>query len=321
MFEEYITSVFNNAKIIVSIDNQLLDNSLLNIFKNKNYLSFIVILEDIDEELFKIKKKISTINEASYIELDNYIEGLLSYSSTLSSIASKLNDKANSRHYSLSDYKFSLNELSSVKNTCQYLQEILLNSLPKIEGGDISFLYELASEELENKTFILSLWSKTFAEQGGDENKTIANYIKHRVEQLTNLIQTPQKNTGWMYYIGERWLYFDSYITNIFYERGNGEIRTIYDGEIIDVPFEEIITADGSLKYSASRVEGLVSIIKNKGLLMPSKNNECDSLLSNIVDAVYDSGIYWEDIGSIIFNNSKSEIVVSYNKNETIIKI
>ena len=321
MFGEYINRVFDNAKTIIGVDNQLLDNSLLSVFKNKSYSSFVVTLQKVNEELLIVKKNIETINEDTYIALDIYIESLLSFASTLSMIAVALNDKANSKHYSISNYKDSLNNLDLIKHNCQKFQQQLLESLPTIEDDDVNFLYEQAADEVENKTYIVSMWSKVFTEASGNESEAIALYIKQRVQQLTKLIESPPQKSGWNYYIGENWLYFESYITNMFYERGNGEIRTIYDGEIIDIPFEEIVTADGSLKYSASRAEGLVSIIKNRGVLMPKKNAECDSLLSTAINEIYDMDIYWDDIDSIILNNSASEIVVSWNKNKTTIKI
>jgi hypothetical protein len=51
------------------------------------------------------------------------------------------------------------------------------------EAGEDKF-YEEVARELQEKTLVAGLWTKAFAEAGGDDAKARAIYIKYRVAQL-----------------------------------------------------------------------------------------------------------------------------------------
>jgi hypothetical protein len=51
------------------------------------------------------------------------------------------------------------------------------------EAGDVKF-YEEVARELQEKPMVPGLWTKAFAEMGGDDAKARALYIKYRVAQL-----------------------------------------------------------------------------------------------------------------------------------------
>jgi len=52
------------------------------------------------------------------------------------------------------------------------------------ESDDNNLLYQQAFIELENDEKVVAIWSRSFAEAGGDEQKAKALYIQHRVEIL-----------------------------------------------------------------------------------------------------------------------------------------
>jgi hypothetical protein len=52
------------------------------------------------------------------------------------------------------------------------------------KAGDVKF-YEEVARELQEKPMVPGLWTKAFAEMGGDDAKARALYIKYRVAQLT----------------------------------------------------------------------------------------------------------------------------------------
>ncbi len=59
------------------------------------------------------------------------------------------------------------------------------------QSDDENELYQQAFEELENDEKVVAIWSRSFAEAGGDEQKAKALYIQHRVEILkTEIIET-----------------------------------------------------------------------------------------------------------------------------------
>jgi hypothetical protein len=51
------------------------------------------------------------------------------------------------------------------------------------KAGDVKF-YEEVARELQEKPMVSGLWTKAFAEMGGDDAKARALYIKYRVAQL-----------------------------------------------------------------------------------------------------------------------------------------
>ena len=53
------------------------------------------------------------------------------------------------------------------------------------EAGDDK-LYDEVARELQEKSMVAGLWTKAFAEMGGDDAKARALYIKYRVGQLRN---------------------------------------------------------------------------------------------------------------------------------------
>ena len=52
-------------------------------------------------------------------------------------------------------------------------------------AGDDKF-YEEVARELQEKSLVAGLWTKAYAEMGGDDAKARALYIKYRVAQLRN---------------------------------------------------------------------------------------------------------------------------------------
>jgi len=53
--------------------------------------------------------------------------------------------------------------------------------------------YEMAAEEIEKRVYVKSIFSKAFSEAGGNKEKTVALYIKYRVEQLKDEYYKQQK--------------------------------------------------------------------------------------------------------------------------------
>jgi len=53
--------------------------------------------------------------------------------------------------------------------------------------------YEEVARELQEKTLVAGLWTKAFAEMGGDDAKARALYIKYRVAQLAEASRKPNK--------------------------------------------------------------------------------------------------------------------------------
>jgi len=60
------------------------------------------------------------------------------------------------------------------------------------EAGEDKF-YEEVARELQEKTLVAGLWTKAFAEMGGDDAKARALYIKYRVAQLAEASRKPNK--------------------------------------------------------------------------------------------------------------------------------
>jgi uncharacterized membrane protein len=61
------------------------------------------------------------------------------------------------------------------------------------EAGEDKF-YEEVARELQEKTLVAGLWTKAFAEAGGDDAKARALYIKYRVAQLAEASRQQLEN-------------------------------------------------------------------------------------------------------------------------------
>ncbi len=53
--------------------------------------------------------------------------------------------------------------------------------------------YEQVADELKSQNLISGLWTRAFAEMGGDDAKARALYIKYRIQQLQDKAQTNAK--------------------------------------------------------------------------------------------------------------------------------
>ncbi len=62
-------------------------------------------------------------------------------------------------------------------------------------GGDEKF-YEKVARELQEKTLTPGLWTKAFAEMGGDDAKARALYIKYRVAQMAEEERVAKAKAG-----------------------------------------------------------------------------------------------------------------------------
>ena len=179
------------------------------------------------------------------------------------------------------------------------------------------------TEEIEQESIIKTLWTKVFSEFNGDTNRAMAEYIKQRMAALRTMAELPYDDDGvWIYYMHDDELYLDSVQCNLFYERGDGTIRTISKGHIVDIPFDQISFPQGSLDYRPTRLDGLIDIVKQKGSYMPLTNRECEDVLLNTLDALRSNRINWDDLRILRYDFETSDLILlTTDDSEVVVKI